>query len=170
MGHSGKPDLDYRFFDHAEYLDGFIETLGLGDLTLVLHYWGTGLGFNYAEQHPGRVKRIAFMEAIAEPHRRKNTPPLLAWLFKRFRDPAKGHRMNAENNFLVKRLLPMMVSPTRRRSSTHTTHGSGDPEAVPMGEHRLGVREHVGKGRHYIQEDQPVAIGVALSNWLECTS
>jgi haloalkane dehalogenase len=28
----------------------------------------------------------------------------------------------------------------------------------------------VGKGRHYIQEDQPVAIGVALSNWLERTS
>ena len=67
MGLSGKPNLDYRFFDHAEYLDRFIETLGLRDLTLVLHDWGSGLGFNYAEQHPDRAKRIAFMEAIVEP-------------------------------------------------------------------------------------------------------
>ena len=73
MGLSAKPDLDYRFFDHANYLNEFIGALGLRNLTLVLHDWGSGLGFNYAEQHPDRVKRIAFMEAIVEPTRWKDT-------------------------------------------------------------------------------------------------
>lgn len=53
MGLSAKPDLDYRFFDHAEYLDGFIEALGLRDLTLVLHDWGSvfvGKGRRYIQE------------------------------------------------------------------------------------------------------------------------
>jgi haloalkane dehalogenase len=110
MGRSDKPDLAYRFFDHFDYLDDFIEALDLVDLTLVVHDWGSALGFHHATRHPGRVKRIAFMDAIVEPMRWKDTPAPLAWLFKRFRDPVKGHRMNGEKNFFVKRLLPMMAS------------------------------------------------------------
>ena len=46
MGRSDKPDIEYRFFDHARYVEGFIEALGLTDLTLVMHDWGSGLGFH----------------------------------------------------------------------------------------------------------------------------
>jgi len=51
MGKSDKPDIDYRFVDHATYLDGFIEELELKNVTLVIHDWGSGLGFNYAMQN-----------------------------------------------------------------------------------------------------------------------
>ena len=44
MGKSDKPDLDYFFSDHSEYLEAFIEELGLKNITLVIHDWGSGLG------------------------------------------------------------------------------------------------------------------------------
>src|SRR5438046_2903823 len=45
MGQSGKPAIDYRFVDHARYLDGWFESLGLSRVTLVVHDWGSALGF-----------------------------------------------------------------------------------------------------------------------------
>jgi haloalkane dehalogenase len=48
MGLSDKPDIPYRLFDHVEYFDGFINELGLGQITLVVHDWGGFLGMHYA--------------------------------------------------------------------------------------------------------------------------
>ncbi len=64
MGKSDKPDIDYRFVDHAKYLEAFIEEMELENITLVIHDWGSGLGFNYAMQNEDNIKGIAFMEAI----------------------------------------------------------------------------------------------------------
>ena len=43
---SDKSDLGYRFFDHVKYVEGFIDALGLKNITLVIHDWGFGLGFH----------------------------------------------------------------------------------------------------------------------------
>lgn len=43
MGKSDKPDIDYRFFDHVKYIEGFIEKMELKNMTLVLHDWGSAL-------------------------------------------------------------------------------------------------------------------------------
>ena len=67
MGRSDKPALDYRLVDHARYVDKFIAALGLERLTLVLHDWGSALGFHYARRHEANVKGVAFMEAIVRP-------------------------------------------------------------------------------------------------------
>ncbi len=67
MGKSDKPDIEYRFFDHAKYVEGFIEKMGLKNLTLVIHDWGSALGFHYAMRHESNVKGIAFLEAIIAP-------------------------------------------------------------------------------------------------------
>src|SRR5687768_17305684 len=64
MGKSDSPDLEYRFVDHARYLHRFIETLKLNRVTLVVHDWGSALGFHYAQQYEQNIKGIAFMEAI----------------------------------------------------------------------------------------------------------
>ena len=64
MGKSDKPDINYGFNDSYEYLRLFIEKLGLKNITLVIHDWGSGLGFHYAHQHPRNIKGIAFMEAV----------------------------------------------------------------------------------------------------------
>lgn len=67
MGKSDKPDIEYRIFDHIHYIDAFIEQLGLENITLVLHGWGSLIGFNYAMNHPHNVKRIAFFESHVRP-------------------------------------------------------------------------------------------------------
>ena len=46
MGKSDKPDIEYRFFDHAHYVEGFIEKMGLKNITPVVHDWGSALGFH----------------------------------------------------------------------------------------------------------------------------
>ncbi|MGI9584566.1 MAG: alpha/beta fold hydrolase, partial [Acidimicrobiia bacterium] len=56
----------YTFAQHRRYLDGLLETLDLGDaVTLVLHDWGSALGFDWAFRNRGRIAGIAYMEAIA---------------------------------------------------------------------------------------------------------
>ncbi|MEL7232893.1 MAG: alpha/beta fold hydrolase, partial [Chloroflexota bacterium] len=67
MGKSDKPDIPYRFDDHYRYITGFIEALDLTNITLVIHDWGSALGFHYAMQHEDNVKGVAFMEAIVRP-------------------------------------------------------------------------------------------------------
>ncbi|PZG03073.1 haloalkane dehalogenase [Nonomuraea aridisoli] len=64
MGRSGKPDVPYRFGDHARYLDAWFDALALEDVVLVGHDWGGALAFDWAARHPGRVRGVAFMEAI----------------------------------------------------------------------------------------------------------
>src|ERR1700722_17197707 len=58
----------YRFVDHARYLDAWFEALNLtSNVTLVLHDWGSALGFYRAMRHPEQVRAIAYMEAIVTP-------------------------------------------------------------------------------------------------------
>lgn len=109
MGKSDKPDIPYRFQDHIDYVDGFIEALGLTNITLVIHDWGSGIGFHYAARYPGNIRGIAFMEAIMRPARWASLGRPQRFLFKRMRHPVKGERMIVKKNFFIKRLLPMMV-------------------------------------------------------------
>src|ERR1700746_725240 len=69
MGASGPSSTGtYRFVDHAKHLDAFFEALNLKQrVTLVVHDWGSALGFYWASRHPGAVKGIAYMEAIVRP-------------------------------------------------------------------------------------------------------
>lgn len=69
MGNSGPtPDGRYCVFDQQRYLDGWLETLGLRDnIILVLHDWGSALGFDWARRHPAAVKAIIYMEGIVWP-------------------------------------------------------------------------------------------------------
>src|ERR1700716_3277884 len=69
MGDSGRaPDGSYRFVDHARYLDAWFAALDLcDDVTLVVHDWGSALGFAWANRNRAAVKGIAYMEAIVTP-------------------------------------------------------------------------------------------------------
>ncbi|MGR6923922.1 haloalkane dehalogenase [[Actinomadura] parvosata] len=67
MGRSGKPDLAYRFADHARYLDAWFDALGLDEVVLVGHDWGGALAFDWAARHPGRTRGVAFLETFVRP-------------------------------------------------------------------------------------------------------
>jgi haloalkane dehalogenase len=106
MGKSDKPDLDYRFTDHARYIDGFIEQLALTNITLVIHDWGSGLGFYYAARHETNVKAIAFMEAILKPASWSAFPKDFKAGFKLMRTPAVGFLMISVMNVFLNQILP----------------------------------------------------------------
>jgi len=106
MGKSDKPDIDYRFVDHAKYLEAFIEELELKNVTLVIHDWGSGLGFNYAMQHEDNIKGIAFMEAIIMPLEWSEFPEEFRGIFENFRTPGVGEEMIMTQNIFVEQMLP----------------------------------------------------------------
>jgi haloalkane dehalogenase len=106
MGKSDKPPIDYRFVDHAKYLGGFIEKLGLKNITLVVHDWGSALGFNYAMQHEDNVKGIAFMEALLMPLTWEVFSDEFENIFQTFRTPGAGYDLIVNKNFFVEQILP----------------------------------------------------------------
>jgi len=107
FGKSDKPDIEYRFFDHAKYVFGFIEALGLENITLVVHDWGAGLGLYYARQHPATIKAVAMMEpVIATIPGWDAFPPEMAEAFKGFRSPETGWELLVNQNIFVEQVLP----------------------------------------------------------------
>lgn len=110
MGDSEKlPDSGpdrYRFVEHREYLDGFIDALGINErLTLVIHDWGSALGFDWAHRHPDAVMAIAYMEAIVQPVTWDTWPEAIRPIFQGLRSPA-GEEMILEKNVFIERILP----------------------------------------------------------------
>ena len=113
MGDSEKlsaigPDA-YRFVDHRDHLDAFLDAVGVVDqVTLVIHDWGSALGFDWANRHRDHVKGIAYMEAIVRPMTWDEWPEAVTRLFQGFRSDA-GEGMVLENNVFVERVLPGSV-------------------------------------------------------------
>jgi haloalkane dehalogenase len=102
------PD-SYRFVEHREYLDGLLEQLNLGDgVTFVIHDWGSGLGFDWANRHRDRVKGLAYMEAIVKPVSWDSWPEAARGIFEAMRSPA-GETIVIEKNVFVERILPTSV-------------------------------------------------------------
>tara|TARA_R110000868_G_scaffold138503_1_gene352671 strand:+ start:1752 stop:2630 length:879 start_codon:yes stop_codon:yes gene_type:complete len=64
FGQSDKPDIDYSITDHINYIDGFIDALGLKKITLVMHGWGSVIGFDYAMRNEKNCKGLVFYEAF----------------------------------------------------------------------------------------------------------
>lgn len=95
----------YRFVEHREYLDGLLDALDIGDaVTLVIHDWGSALGFDWANRHRDRVKAICYMEAIVRPVTWDEWPEPATPIFQGFRSEA-GEEMVIEKNFFVERVL-----------------------------------------------------------------
>ena len=110
MGDSGKnPAGSYRFVDHARYLDAWFEAMDLTQsVTLVIHDWGSALGFHWAHRHPERIKAIVYMEAIVQPLTWDAWPEAAKKIFQAMRSPA-GEEIVLQKNTFVERILPASV-------------------------------------------------------------
>ncbi|WP_054813760.1 haloalkane dehalogenase [Nocardia arizonensis] len=108
MGASGKPDIDYRFVDHARYLDAWFDGLGLDGVVLVGHDWGGALAMHWAARHADRVRGIALVETFLRPLRWSEMAPRAAELFRGFRS-AEGERMVLEENMFLEVNLPAVA-------------------------------------------------------------
>lgn len=115
MGDSAKlpnpgPDT-YRFATHRKYLTAFIEAvLGPSEpVVLVVHDWGSALGFDWANRHRDRIRGIAYMEAIVRPIASWDEwSPSATPIFQGFRSD-KGEAMILDRNVFVERVLPGSV-------------------------------------------------------------
>jgi haloalkane dehalogenase len=110
MGDSEKlPDSgpdSYRFVEHSDYLDKLLDQIGVhSNVTLVIHDWGSGLGFHWANTHRDAVKGIAYMEAMVKARSWDDFPEKARPAFQAMRSP-KGEEMVLENNFFVEVMLP----------------------------------------------------------------
>lgn len=223
MGKSDRPALGYRFFDHARYVDGFFEAMGLSNVTLVLHDWGSGLGFHYARRHAESIRALAFMEAIVRPASWSAFPRDFKAGFRLMRTPGVGWFMISVMNVFVKQILPQAIvrelsseekayygAPYRSISSRKPVRQwpceipiDGQPtdvhEAVSQYSKWLQTTElpkllfygnpggiieaktlawcresfpnleteNIGDGIHFVQEDNPHAIGRKLAQWYQ---
>jgi len=110
FGKSDKPDIEYRFFDHVKYVEGFIEKMDLKNVTLVMHDWGSALGFHYAMRHENNIKGIAFMEAILMPIPSwEMFPEVAREMFQGFRTTEVGWDMIVNKNMFIEKLMPIGV-------------------------------------------------------------
>ncbi len=107
MGESGRTvDGSYRFVDHRRHLDAWFDAvLPEGPVTLVVHDWGSALGFDWAYRHPGRIKGLAYMEAIVCSLTMDGWPEAARRVFQGFRSEA-GEEMVLVNNIFLERVLP----------------------------------------------------------------
>ena len=221
MGDSGKAtDGSYRFIDHSRYLDLWFDRMGIGnDVTLVMHDWGSALGFYWAHRHQDRIKGLVYMEAIVRPLTWDEWPEQARAIFQGMRSPA-GEDMVLQKNIFVERILPGSIlrsltdeektvyqhpytEPGESRRPTLTWPReipidgepadvvaiveaysrwletsevpklfiNGEPGAILTGAQREYCRtwpnqqEVTVPGIHFIQEDSPSAIGLAISRW-----
>jgi haloalkane dehalogenase len=96
----------YRFVDHREYLDGFLDTLGISNAVLVLHDWGSALGFDWARRNQDRVKGLVYMEAIVCSMSLEEWPPRKIFESLRSDD---GEAMVLDQNVFVEKILPRSI-------------------------------------------------------------
>ena len=228
MGKSDKPDIEYRFFDHVQYIEGFIDKMNLKDITLVVHDWGSGLGFHYAMRNEDKIRGIAFMEAILVPIESWDTfPEEQRKIFQAFRTPDVGWNMIVNQNFFVEEILgklgtvrrltedemayyrepfrkPEYRKPVWRWPNELPIEGkpedvikvvreynqklqlSNIPKLLIYGEPGALISKplvdwcmknlsnltttNIGPGIHYLQEDNPHAIGLEITKWYETIS
>jgi len=111
MGQSGKnPAGSYTYADHVRYLDAWFDAvLPDGKVILVIHDWGSGLGFHWANRHRDRVQGIVYMEAIVAPIPTWDDWPEAAQdIFKAMRSDA-GEDMILQKNLFIEAILPASV-------------------------------------------------------------
>lgn len=223
FGQSGKPDIEYRFFDHVRYLDAFLDQAGITSAYIVAHDWGTGLAFHLAARRPEFIRGLAFMEFIRPMPTWNEFHPDAVEIFKKFRTSGVGEKLILDENAFVEQVLPGAIvrrltedemavyrapfpTPESRRptwrfpndlpiagepadvySAIEEAHRAlaksshpkllfaGDPGALvaPAFAESFanGLKNcqliHIGPGIHYLQEDNPEAIGSAVHKWLK---
>lgn len=109
MGNSGPmPSGTGTLADHIAIIDAWFDALDLKDVTLVLHDWGSAIGFDWASRNQDRVAGIVYMEAVVGMWRWNGMPEAVTALFKRLRGP-DGDAMVLDNNFFVEVILPRSI-------------------------------------------------------------
>lgn len=164
MGDSGNSSSGYRFVDHRRYLDAWFDAVvGVQPVFLVLHDWGSGLGFHWAHRRPDQVKGIVYMEAIVCPiDDWEAWPETARKIFQAMRSPA-GEEIVLEKNVFVERILPASImrplgeAEMTRYAARYTEPGESRrptltwPRQIPIGGEPKDVHDIVAAYSDWLQ-------------------
>ena len=129
MGRSEKPEIEYTFHDHLLYVEAFIERLGLKNVTLVMHGWGSLFGFHYFSKHSENIKGLAFLEAYIRPVENWNELALpVQELAAILSNKPRAKILLLKENYLVEKWMQKGVA---RRLSEHEMNYYRFPFEVP---------------------------------------
>jgi haloalkane dehalogenase len=106
FGQSGKPNIEYRFADHVQYFDAFLDSAGISSAFVIAQDWGTGLAFHLAARRPEFIRGLAFMEFIRPMPSWNDFHPDQIGTFQKFRTPGVGEEMILQNNLFIEGVLP----------------------------------------------------------------
>ena len=161
LAHSGANT--YRFVDHAAYLDGFIDAIvPEGPVVLIIHDWGSALGFHWANRNRDRVKAIAYMEGMTMPVDWPDWPDDARGIFQAMRSPA-GEEVVLEKNIFIEGILPSAII----RDLSDEEHGEYRRPYLTPGEDR---RPTLSWPREIPIEGEPedvCSIVTAYGKWLQ---
>ena len=113
MGDSDKLDNpsqeNYSLKEHIKWFDGFINNVNIDKkIILVIHDWGSAIGFDFAKKYPDRIAGIVYMEAIVCPMKWSSWPEDATKVFKLMRSEV-GEELILEKNIFVERILPSSI-------------------------------------------------------------
>jgi len=221
MGASSRPaNGQFTFSNHSQYLDGWFTNLGVNNASLVLHDWGSALGFHWAHRNQDKVAALIYMEALVRPLKWEDWPKNAQSIFQAMRSDS-GEELVLQKNVFVERILPASVlreltneemaayrepflEPGESRRPTLTWPRqipidgepqdvaeiiqsysewlaqsaipklfiNADPGSILVGQQREwcrtwpNQREVTVPGLHFIQEDSPEEIGLAINSFL----
>ena len=101
----GIDNPDYKYHGQYKYLSTLLDSLDLGnEINLVIHDWGSAMGFQYARENPDRIKSISFMEAIVMPLTWNNWPENARNIFQLMRSEV-GEEIVLDKNIFVEKIL-----------------------------------------------------------------
>jgi haloalkane dehalogenase len=101
----GVDNPGYKYHGQYSYLTALMDELDLGDnIHLIIHDWGSAMGFQFARENQDRIKSITYMEAIVMPLTWDQWPDPATKIFGLFRSEA-GDEIVLEKNFFVERIL-----------------------------------------------------------------
>ena len=225
MGDSDKLDdkgnNSYSYHVHKKYFDACLKELGIkSDVVLVVHDWGSSLGFNWAYENQEIIKGLCYMEGIVRPISWNDWPDDARSIFQGFRSEA-GEDLIIKKNLFIEGVLPSAIirdlnqkemdvyrKPFLKEVDRRPTLDwprqipienepievckivedyslwmsintipklfiNADPGSILIGEQREFCRkwknqkEVTVKGSHFIQEDSPEDIGLAISEWYQ---
>ncbi len=113
MGESDKLDNpsqeNYSLKEHIKWFDSFIKKIDIKKkIILVIHDWGSAIGFDFANKYPDRIEGIVYMEAIVCPMKWSDWPENATKVFQLMRSEA-GEELILEKNIFVERILPSSI-------------------------------------------------------------
>jgi haloalkane dehalogenase len=160
---AGGGATSYTFVDHRRYLDALLDRLSVRErVTLVVHDWGSALGFDWANRHPQAVTGIAYMEAIVRPQTWAELPIEIRPFIEALRSPA-GETLVLEHNAFIEQALPGAIL----RKLTDDEMGEYRRPFVERGE---GRRPILTWARQIPIDGEPVDVHAIVSSyaaWLE---